>query len=76
MRTFTTEAVSWLGNPYTVKKYNRQTAIEKYQEVFHDRIESDPAFRAAVDSLQGQTLGCWCRPRDCHGDVIVDYLEQ
>jgi hypothetical protein len=27
------------------------------------------------DELQGKTLGCWCKPLACHGDVIVEILE-
>ena len=25
-------------------------------------------------SLRGKKLGCWCKPDPCHGDVIIDYL--
>ena len=21
--------------------------------------------------LKGKTLGCWCKPEDCHGDILV-----
>jgi hypothetical protein len=26
----------------------------------------------ALPSLGGMTLVCWCRPRPCHGDVLVE----
>lgn len=66
------------GNPFRMKKdggdYSREGCVEAYREWFHDKIENDPEFRAAVEELRGETLGCWCSPQACHGDVILDYL--
>ena len=25
--------------------------------------------------LQGKTLGCFCKPDPCHGDIIKEYLD-
>jgi hypothetical protein len=25
--------------------------------------------------LDGRTLGCWCKPLACHGDILVELLE-
>ncbi|KXB06101.1 hypothetical protein AKJ51_04185 [candidate division MSBL1 archaeon SCGC-AAA382A20] len=66
----------WLGNPFTVKEYGRKGAIRKYKEVFYDKIEKDETFRYAVEQLKGKILGCFCKPKACHGDVIVEYLEE
>ena len=64
----------WLGNPYTTSDgYSREEAVEKYREAFHDRLEDDE-FRDAVEELRGKTLACWCTPKACHGDVILEYL--
>lgn len=30
-----------------------------------------PRTAAALPELAGKTLGCWCAPRPCHGDVLV-----
>lgn len=27
-----------------------------------------------LESLRGKTLGCWCKPNNCHGDVYVELL--
>lgn len=24
--------------------------------------------------LKGKTLGCWCKPEACHGDVLVELV--
>jgi len=25
--------------------------------------------------LRGKTLGCWCKPEACHGDVLLELLQ-
>ncbi|WP_433632638.1 DUF4326 domain-containing protein [Halomicrococcus sp. NG-SE-24] len=64
----------WLGNPYkTSDGYSREEAVEKYREAFQNRFDDDE-FRDAVEELRGKTLACWCTPKACHGDVILEYL--
>jgi len=29
-----------------------------------------------LESLRGLTLGCWCKPQACHGDVILKLLDE
>ena len=63
------------GNPFTVKIHGRDKCIELYREYFYNRIETDYQFRKAVLSLKGKRLGCYCKPKPCHGDIILEYLE-
>jgi hypothetical protein len=30
---------------------------------------------ADLHELRGKTLGCWCKPEACHGDILVELLE-
>ena len=64
----------WLGNPFDVETYGDQ-AIPKFKEYFYNRIATDEAFKNAVLALKGKTLGCFCKPKPCHGDIIMEYLE-
>lgn len=67
---------SKLHNPFKVgEDGTRQEVIDKYREYFYVRLDDDPEFREAVENLRGKTLGCWCTPKSCHGDVIVEYLD-
>lgn len=65
------------GNPFKMEKdggeYTREGCVEAYREWFSDQLE-DEEFRAAVEGLRGEILGCWCAPKPCHGDVILSYL--
>ena len=67
----------WLGNPYVVgKDGSRMETIRKYGRDFIERIVNDDEFAEAVRELEGKTLGCWCKPKDCHGDVIAEFLNK
>jgi len=50
-------------------------AIHYFRIYFFARILNDPEFKALVDGLKGKRLACWCHPKPCHGNVIVEYLE-
>lgn len=66
------------GNPYRLKEdggqYTREESVERYEEWFKEKLKTDQKFKQEVDELKGETLGCWCKPKACHGDVILKYL--
>jgi hypothetical protein len=64
------------GNPFSVYIHGREECIAKYRDYFYDRLGWNPVFKRAVEKLRGKTLGCFCKPKACHGDVIVEYLEK
>lgn len=65
----------YFGNPYRVGyDGNRLEVLELYRKYFYDRINNDIEFRERVYQLKGKTLGCFCKPEKCHGDIIADYL--
>jgi len=65
------------GNPYshrngTLAKYvveTREEAIQKYEEY----LLGNQDLLSAISELRGKTLGCWCKPKSCHGDVLLKY---
>ncbi len=59
------------GNPFTIgKDGTREQVIAKYRAW----IKTRPELIAALPELAGKTLGCWCAPRACHGDVLADLV--
>ena len=65
----------YFGNPFPLKPGEPRGAnIERYKEYFDNKIVNDPIFKARILELKGKTLGCFCKPNSCHGDVIVEYL--
>ena len=72
----------WLGNPHPIgmcelcgKEHTREECIEAFRIDFHAKLEDDSAFRRAVLALKGKRLGCYCKPLDCHGDVIRKFVD-
>lgn len=64
----------YFGNPFS--KWDKETNVKKFRDYFHDRLQNDFEFRRKIHALKGKTLGCFCKPKPCHGDVIVEYLKQ
>ena len=66
---------SIFGNPFEIgKDGDRRQVVEKYKVWFYKRLE-DPSFYQEVWKLKGKSLGCWCAPLLCHGNVIAEYLD-
>lgn len=57
------------GNPYTIgAEGTREEVIEKYYLYLLER----PELIKALPKLKNKTLGCWCSPKACHGDVLIE----
>ena len=55
------------GNPYEIgRDGNREEVVEKYRKFILGRED----LLLDLPSLKGKTLGCWCAPKACHGDVL------
>ncbi len=57
------------GNPFVIgKDGTRKEVIAKYRAY----VQANPQLLAAVKrELKGRTLSCWCKPKACHGDVLL-----
>ena len=56
------------GNPFVIgHDGTREEVISKYEAHIMDR----PDLIRALLELQGKVLGCWCKPKACHGDILV-----
>lgn len=59
-------------NPFSAKSYGREACIGMYE----DYIKANPELIKALPELEGKTLGCWCKPQACHGDVLVRLVKE
>ena len=46
-----------------------------YKQYLEIRIRKDDIFRKRLLALKGKVLGCFCKPKPCHGDVIVEFCK-
>jgi hypothetical protein len=62
------------GNPFRIgKDGSREHVIQKYR----DWILANPNLMAQLTlELKGKTLGCWCKPNACHGDVLAELADK
>lgn len=67
----------YFGNPYPLtSESERGLVLERYKEYFLKRIDEDLEFKKKVLSLKGKVLGCFCKPKACHGDIIKEWLDR
>ena len=65
------------GNPYshkegTLAEYvveSRREAVQRFEEY----LLSNEELMGSLSELKGKTLGCWCKPKSCHGDILLRY---
>jgi hypothetical protein len=56
------------GNPFEIgKDGTRADVIKKY----HEYLLCNNELMKLLPTLRGKTLGCWCFPQACHGDIIA-----
>lgn len=58
---------SFWHNPFDVRTYGRDESIRLYENY----ILNSPEHLNRLHELKGKTLGCWCKPLACHGDVLI-----
>ena len=51
---------------------NRTEVLAKYESYLRGRQD----LLDLLPSLEGKTLGCWCFPKKCHGDIIIKILNE
>lgn len=55
------------GNPFIVGPYTREESLEKYEEWIQDQLW----LLNDIHELKDKVLGCWCKPKQCHGDILA-----
>jgi len=59
------------GNPYLLgKDGTRKETIKK----FRNYLLSNQDLLNDLHELEGKVLGCWCKPKACHGDVLAELV--
>lgn len=72
------------GNPFThlqiedtkakFQVETREKAIESYRKWI---TEGDGQYLLEhLHELKNKTLGCWCKPNTCHGDILAELTEK
>lgn len=72
------------GNPFRVApafesdgcrfpEVTPQVAVDCFRERYERALKQWQSTRAAVETLRGKNLACWCKPgQPCHADVLLE----
>ena len=52
----------------------RDEVIEKYRVYIIRKIEDEPSLNNILKNMKGKNLGCWCHPEPCHGDILLELI--
>lgn len=64
------------ANPYKIDvKHPRDKVLKKYKKYIKEKLESPLAVQELF-KLRGKKLGCWCSPEPCHGDILINLLNE
>ena len=66
------KASKW-ENPHKISVVGTR---EKAIELFKQDIRKNSALLNDIEQLRGKNLGCWCLPKPCHGDVLLQLLRE
>lgn len=59
-------------NPFKVNGNNRCLVLKQYEEYARKTFSKEEILK----DLNNQTLGCWCKPEGCHGDVLIKLFNE
>jgi len=60
------------SNPFSVKKFGRDKCLKLYE----DYLRNNDKLINSLEELRGKELGCWCSPEKCHGDILLQLLDE
>jgi hypothetical protein len=61
------------GNPFVMgEDGDRDTVCDSFEVYFNLK----PSLQVKIPSLAGKVLGCWCFPERCHGNHLVEQLNE
>ncbi len=67
------------GNPFEIgqpdpaypdKIMTREDAVRKFREMIENH--GPYSIKAIKDQLKGKDLVCWCAPKACHADILLE----
>ena len=63
-------------NPFKISiDTSREEVLKKYKEYITTSLNKSPDLVKELLKLKGKTLGCWCKPESCHGDILVELIQ-
>lgn len=75
-KRFPDEQSIW-ANPFKIKKDgNRKNIMVQYERYIREKIDKGEITKHQLMELKNKTLGCWCKPEECHGDILKKIVNE
>lgn len=64
------------ANPFKVGKddITHEEAVKRFKLFIEKKFGE--SLKEELQKLKGKNLGCWCKPKPCHGDIIKSMIEE
>lgn len=71
------EDTSILGNPFPMaNEAERESCIQKFRVYLNqERLKQSAVWQAVLALPENAVLGCFCKPKACHCDIIIQAYE-
>lgn len=71
------EDSSSFANTYKIDKDGtRDEVIQKYKIWVREKLKNDISLQKELISMKGKNLGCWCYPEPCHGNILLELIDE
>ena len=60
-------------NPFMISQWigpSKEWILEDIMKTYQNYVRTNPFLMNSLHELKGKQLGCWCKPKQCHGDVL------
>ena len=64
-----------IGSTYQGRVLTRQGAVEAFEDWF-ENSDRGRVLQRSLPELKGKKLGCFCKPKPCHGDILARKAEE
>jgi len=64
------------ANPFKIDKDGtRDEVIQKYKTYIIKKLKDNVFLQKELIQMKGKNIGCWCFPEPCHGDVLLELID-
>ena len=56
-------------------RMTQEGAVGAFEQRYREKLAKNPELVRATAGLLDKTLGCWCKPKPCHCDVLLKIAE-
>lgn len=64
------------GNEVGKNAGSREAAILAFKKEFYNKLRTGVIKKEHLETLRGMRLGCTCKPKPCHGDIIAQVVNK